>query len=86
MHVHVGGAVAQRVQQGGHNVPEEDVRRRYRRGIANFLSVYRTLVDHWVLFDNSGMWPQEIAFAQSDTPTILDAEAYQRFVLAGEGP
>src|SRR5205809_360435 len=39
--------VAQRVQQGGHNVPEEDVRRRYRRGIANFLRVYRPLADSW---------------------------------------
>src|SRR5436190_3928929 len=40
--------VAQRVQQGGHNVPEEDVRRRYRRGIANFLRVYRPLADSWI--------------------------------------
>ena len=40
--------VAQRVQQGEHNVPEDDVRRRYRRGIANFLNVYRPLTDHWI--------------------------------------
>src|SRR5262245_52673574 len=35
--------VAKRVQQGGHDVPEDDVRRRYRRGISNFLHVYRPL-------------------------------------------
>jgi predicted ABC-type ATPase len=41
--------VAHRVQLGGHNVPEDDVRRRYRRGIANFLNVYRQWADHWIV-------------------------------------
>ncbi len=75
--------VAQRVQQGGHNVPEDDVRRRYRRGIANFLNVYRALTDHWIVFDNSGRWPREIAFARSDVLTIVDEEAFRAFTQAG---
>ena len=33
--------VAGRVKQGGHHVPDEDVRRRYSRGIGNFLRIYR---------------------------------------------
>jgi predicted ABC-type ATPase len=78
--------VAQRVQQGGHNVPEEDVRRRYRRGIANFLNVYRALADHWIVFDNSGKWPREIAFARADVPTIVDEEAFRAFTRAGDEP
>jgi predicted ABC-type ATPase len=78
--------VAARVRQGGHNIPEDDVRRRYRRGIANFLHVYRQVVDSWVLFDNSGKWPREIAFALRDEGTILDAEAFQRFSEAGQEP
>jgi predicted ABC-type ATPase len=76
--------VAARVRQGGHNVPEDDVRRRYRRGIANFLTVYRQLADSWTLFDNSGRWPREIAFALGDESTILDTEAFQRFTEAGQ--
>ncbi len=78
--------VANRVRQGGHSVPEEDVRRRYRRGISNFLHVYRRLADAWTLFDNSGQSPREVAFALGDEPTILDADAFQRFLKAGDEP
>jgi predicted ABC-type ATPase len=77
--------VANRVRQGGHDVPEGDVRRRYRRGIANFLNDYRRLVDSWVVFDNSGSWPRDIAFALAGEPTILDTATFQAFERAGEG-
>lgn len=46
-----------RVAQGGHAVPEEAVRRRFVRGLKNFEKFYRTLVDSWVLYDNSGPAP-----------------------------
>jgi len=49
--------VAQRVLQGGHNIPEEVVRRRFVTGRANFDNIYRGLVDAWVLYDNSGTVP-----------------------------
>jgi predicted ABC-type ATPase len=49
--------VAQRVLQGGHNIPEEVVRRRFVAGRANFESIYSELVDAWVLYDNSGTIP-----------------------------
>ncbi len=45
--------VAQRVKQGGHNVPEEVIRRRFDAGLKNFESSYKSAVDSWVLFDNS---------------------------------
>ncbi len=78
--------VAKRVQLGGHNVPEEDVRRRYQRGISNFLNVYHALADSWIVFDNSEAWPREVAFALGTDRTILDEEMYQRFQKAGEQP
>ncbi len=46
--------VAMRVRQGGHNVPEEVIRRRFAHGIANF-GRYKLLVDSWQLYDNSGI-------------------------------
>ena len=46
--------VANRVIQGGHNVPEEIIRRRYTHGIINF-ERYKVLVDSWQLYDNSGI-------------------------------
>ena len=76
--------VAERVRQGGHNVPEADIQRRYRRGIANFLHVYRPLTDFWIVYDNSGFWPREIAYARADAATILDADSFQSFSRGGD--
>lgn len=45
--------VRERVRAGGHNVPEEVVRRRYGKGIRNFLSLYRELADTWAIYDNT---------------------------------
>jgi predicted ABC-type ATPase len=49
--------VKARVAQGGHHVPVAVVRRRFKRGWENFEQVYRALVDHWLLYDNSGGAP-----------------------------
>jgi predicted ABC-type ATPase len=42
-----------RVGQGGHNVPESVVRRRFALGIKNFEEVYRGLVNSWAVYDCS---------------------------------
>jgi predicted ABC-type ATPase len=52
--------IAARVRQGGHDVPREDVLRRFDRGWQNFLRVYRPLADVWTVYDNSGASPQPI--------------------------
>jgi predicted ABC-type ATPase len=49
--------VAARVAQGGHDVPETTIRRRFRNGLDNFHRLYRPLVDAWALYDNSGPAP-----------------------------
>ena len=49
--------VRQRVAQGGHNIPEEVIRRRFEAGLKNLHDVYSARVDDWVLFDNSGLVP-----------------------------
>lgn len=45
--------VAERVRYGGHNVPEETIRRRYHSGIRNFFIHYQELADTWRLYDNA---------------------------------
>jgi len=47
------GRVAERVRLGGHHVPSEVVRRRFKSGLRNFFSRYLYRVDTWQLFDNS---------------------------------
>lgn len=69
--------VKDRVRRGGHSVPEQDIRRRFDRGVRNLLTDYHSLVDTWTLFDNSQSEPQLIAQANSgeiieiDTPLFL---------------
>jgi predicted ABC-type ATPase len=53
--------VAFRVSQGGHHVPEVDVRRRFRAGRRNFLSIYKGLVDIWLHYDSSSGSPRLIS-------------------------
>lgn len=48
--------VQQRVAQGGHDIAEVYVRRRFQRGLNNFQSLYRPIVDTWQVFDAS-QWP-----------------------------
>jgi predicted ABC-type ATPase len=49
--------VARRVQQGGHAIPEDVVRRRFEAGRANLERIYKAAVDDWVIYDNSGPVP-----------------------------
>jgi len=49
--------VAERVKQGGHDIPEPVIRRRFFAGRANFDSHYRSAVDAWALYDNAGVEP-----------------------------
>jgi predicted ABC-type ATPase len=55
--------VAERVLRGGHNIPEETIRRRYQAGIKNFFSLYMALADAWGLYVNTvpGARPTMIA-------------------------
>jgi len=49
--------VAERVQQGGHDIPEAVIRRRFAAGWRNFEQAYKLAVDDWALYDNRGESP-----------------------------
>ncbi len=53
--------VAERVDQGGHDIPEATIRRRFDTGLKNFHQRYKPLVNIWLHFDNA-----------SDAPLLLD--------------
>ena len=52
--------VAQRVLEGGHDVPEAVIRKRFDAGWRNFEQLYRDLVDGWILYDNLGDEPKRL--------------------------
>jgi predicted ABC-type ATPase len=77
--------VAERVIHGGHSVPESTIRRRYRRGLANFLHLYRPLADTWVLCDNSGDGPVVVARGTSgDVEQVYQRELWHEFEQSGD--
>jgi len=58
--------VANRVAQGGHDIPEAVIRRRFFSGRRNFLHMYKPLADTWKLYNSSGEIPLLIANSPFD--------------------
>ena len=71
--------VKARVAAGGHNIPEETVRRRYRVGLSYFFKDYMPLCDRWILADNSKVPFRVIAEgSKNDIINIKDKETYEK--------
>jgi len=68
--------VKNRVLNGGHNVPQDDIIRRFYRSKNMFYNVYKDLVDEWSIYYNSNEIFEKIA--QNDK--ILDHEKYNKFL------
>ena len=57
--------VADRVRLGGHDVPEETIRRRYAAGMRNFFGLYRPMATSWRVYDSStGPAPRLVAYGR----------------------
>ena len=70
--------IRDRVESGGHNVPERDVRRRFVRTLRNLFTLYRSLLDTLHFFDNSSDTPRLIFKDETGRTTINDAALYDR--------
>ncbi len=66
--------VRQRVVEGGHGVPVDDIRRRFARSIQHLLDDYASLADRWALWDNST--PPARLLANSSTHGIIDLRQF----------
>ena len=53
--------VKTRVKEGGHNIPNDIIERRYMNGIKNLFDIYLEIVDQVLIFDNSEGKPSLIA-------------------------
>lgn len=71
--------IATRVQNGGHFVPDEDVRRRYARSKENFLKIYSPMSDHWMLYYNGGTDFVLVAHGNGAT-NVVAQERYDAFL------
>jgi predicted ABC-type ATPase len=66
-----------RVAMGGHDVPENTVRRRYARSASNFLKLYLPLADDWTVYDNSSAKQSEmIASSANGLINVLEPKPW----------
>jgi predicted ABC-type ATPase len=76
--------VDERVRRGGHHVPDDDVRRRFRRSLANFWTLYRKIADHWTMLYNVGSSYAEIAFGIEGEFVVADESLFRQFFELAE--
>ena len=66
--------VAERVANGGHNIHQDIIIRRYVAGICNLFNLFMQEVDSWVIFDNSENPRKQIASGGRNADTVIDEE------------
>ena len=69
-----------RVRQGGHNIPEPDVRRRFDRGLRNLFELYIPCVDDAYVY-NAGPLPPELVWSRQAGQEVIAVEAAWQLVL-----
>jgi predicted ABC-type ATPase len=57
--------VAERVRQGGHDIPEAVIRRRFAAGLRNLERIYKSAVDTWAVYDNAGAEPKIVEWSEN---------------------
>jgi len=70
--------IKQRVKLGGHNVPEIDVKRRYKRSLRNFWGIQKN-VSQWELYYNGENSYELVARGSREILEIMDDALYNKF-------
>ena len=70
-----------RVAKGEHNVPDEDVIRRFGRSKKNFWDIYKNLADFWKMFISSEDSFRLVALGENDDYDVADENAFECFLL-----
>ena len=74
--------VAQRVAVGGHDIPQDTIRRRYQRGLNNLFKLYLPLADRFQAYDNSQNRNRLIAYySNKNKPiTIIEQDIWNQIL------
>lgn len=70
--------VAQRVKEGGHNIPVDVIRRRYQAGIENLFNIYIPIVDSWMLIENQSNPRIIISIGKQHDTRISNNELFEK--------
>ncbi|MBU1261168.1 MAG: zeta toxin family protein [Planctomycetes bacterium] len=74
-----------RVAKGGHNVPVQDVKRRFKRSIYNLFNLYMPILDFWILFNNTSIQPLPIAKGINQQVIIFNQVLFEKIKQSAEG-
>lgn len=69
--------VKKRVLTGGHDIPEEIVRRRYGRGLRNLIKDFMPICNHWHIYENIDGQYNEIIRSSNGNVTIVKIELWE---------
>ncbi|MFY9178597.1 MAG: zeta toxin family protein [Venatoribacter sp.] len=76
--------VAKRVLQGGHNIPVQDIQRRFARSLKNLLNLFSSQVDYCICFMNTDAQPIQIFERLENELNIFDEALYQQLLLESQ--
>lgn len=69
-----------RVMSGGHNIPNEDIIRRFYRSKNNFWHKYKDIVDEWAIFYNGESNYIQVSKSDKKNIEILNEDLYTEFM------
>lgn len=72
--------VRERVEHGGHDIPDDTIYRRYPRIMHNFIKIYMPMCGKVICYDNSGPEPVQIFRRDDAGLTILNRDIYVRIM------
>lgn len=72
--------VKMRIVKGGHDVPEEDVKRRFNRSLSNFWDNFREMADSWFLMYNGEFGYQAIATGKYGNQSVENKVLFDKFL------
>ncbi len=71
--------VKKRVAEGGHDIPEPVIERRFTAGWDNLVNIYIPIVDEWMLFNNISL-PGKIIAQKNGTNEVYDRERFEEII------
>jgi len=77
--------IRERVKDGGHNIPDETISRRFPRVMHNFVKIYIPLCDKIVCYDNSESEPVLVFVQDENGQKILNNEIYKKIMEYSDG-
>ena len=72
--------VKQRVAEGGHNIPEDVIKRRYKAGMHNLIHLYMNICDAIFVFDNSNWDEQMIARSYHQNLEVFNKNSWTKIL------